>query len=457
MVEHKLSDKVITETVIRCIQWLARHKEIPLSIQEVPSTDDTADARDPGLPTKAGTTLNPTQIFEASSQTRRPSDIGSSGRAPSPPSPRTPLLNQAETSDDEMVVVQLGQEKKRGPPTTLVEALRAKQNKTGAAQSEEKGNALDMLSVARRVEARDFDNKVSSRDICALGGAVLGDVFGGRGQKRLADAFVYLYARQDRPPLERVLEATAETLAQQIRDAGSTVLSDFTVQWARAVQHDSPRASAVEDIQVLHTKVSVVRQWDTWSRPDRLKDDKELEEFLDKKGIAHTKHAPLSNRISKYLSQQLAIPPNQLTKKIYNWTPLVVMADVFGQGIFALMPKSLLTSYNSLRVRDKVSKEAKFRAIVTVIAEELPDLVKLSRYCDEYIVQPILLGQLEHGRAPKLNIRVPGISMAVEGDLTRLRQTSIPGLVCAEWNMPPHGSVEELEESDPNEDADDSG
>lgn len=51
----------------------------------------------------------------------------------------------------------------------------------GAARGEEKDNVLDILFVVRRVEVRDFDNKVSSRDICTLGSAMLGDVFGGRG------------------------------------------------------------------------------------------------------------------------------------------------------------------------------------------------------------------------------------------------------------------------------------
>jgi hypothetical protein len=435
-----LPDEVVEKTMIRCLQWVAKHKEIPISVQgAIPSTEDSTGARDPRLPSGPAAVLHPTQLFEASSQPRitpdNPSGIAS-------PQLNQLFLDQAEASDDEPIVVHLAQKTKirTDAPTTLVDALRAK-NKKG----DGKDCGLNVLTVARRVQARQFDETVSSRDICTLGAAVLGDVFGARGQKRLAEAFVYLYTSRSKPPLERVLETTVGVVAQQIRDAGFAALSEFTTQWARAVQYDSPRATAIEDIQALHTKVSVVRQWEVWSQPDRLKADNTLSDFLDREGIVHTKHAPLSNRISKYLGKQLGFSSGQVTKKIYNWTPLAIMADVFGQGVFALIPKSLLTSYNSLRVTDGGTKEAKFRTIVEAIAEELPDLVRICGYCDKYIVQPVLSGGLEDGRALLLDLNVPGITMALDGELQKLRQTSILGLVSTESHMPPLGSVRELD------------
>ncbi|PCD21121.1 hypothetical protein AU210_016547 [Fusarium oxysporum f. sp. radicis-cucumerinum] len=125
------------------------------------------------------------------------------GDIPSRPSASL-ILTQVPQTDDEPIVVRLGAGA-RAPkqalggddkPATLVEALRAKSRLKN--HPEEGDEAFDTLAVALRLQERDFGGRLSSQEICVIGTAVLHEVFGGRGQKRLADALTHLYGRHPR-------------------------------------------------------------------------------------------------------------------------------------------------------------------------------------------------------------------------------------------------------------------
>ena len=42
--------------------------------------------------------------------------------------------------------------------------------------------------------------------------------------------------------------------------------------------------------------------------------------------------------------------------------------------------------YNSVRIKNKILKETKFRTITATIVKKLPNLVKLYTYYNEYII-----------------------------------------------------------------------
>ncbi|KAH7168157.1 uncharacterized protein B0J16DRAFT_393611 [Fusarium flagelliforme] len=86
---------------------------------------------------------------------------------------------------------------------------------------------------------KDFGGRLSSQEICVIGITVLYEVFGSRGQKRLADALTHLYGRHPRRHLAEI-DRNAGRVADEIRKDGPATLSSFTLRWAQAVQHDSP-------------------------------------------------------------------------------------------------------------------------------------------------------------------------------------------------------------------------
>ncbi|KAK2667879.1 hypothetical protein RAB80_017070 [Fusarium oxysporum f. sp. vasinfectum] len=200
------------------------------------------------------------------------------GDIPSRPSASL-ILTQVSQTDDEPVVIRLGAGA-RAPkqalggddkPATLVEALRAKSRLKN--HPEEGDEAFDTLAVARRLQERDFG-----------GTAVLHEVFGGRGQKRLADALTHLYGRRARRYLAE-LDRNAGRVADEIRKGGRATLSSFTLRWAQAVQHDSPDMVTIDDIRLIDMKVSLVREWDRLSSPAATGSNRDIEDFLAKDGI----------------------------------------------------------------------------------------------------------------------------------------------------------------------------
>ncbi|KAL9562777.1 hypothetical protein ACKAV7_012963 [Fusarium commune] len=123
-------------------------------------------------------------------------------------------------TDDEPVVIRLG-------AATLVEALRAKSRLKN--HPEEGDKAFDTLAIARRLQERDFSSRLSLQEICVIGTAVLYKVFGGQGQKRLADALTHLYGRHLRRYLAE-LDQKAGRVADEIRKGGPVTLSSFTLR-----------------------------------------------------------------------------------------------------------------------------------------------------------------------------------------------------------------------------------
>ncbi|KAH7169608.1 hypothetical protein DER46DRAFT_624737 [Fusarium sp. MPI-SDFR-AT-0072] len=210
---------------------------------------------------------------------------------------------------------------------------------------------------------RDFGGRLSSQEICVIGLAVLHEVFGDRGQKRLADALTYLYGRHLR-----------RHLADLDRNAG------------RAVQHDSPNMLTIDDIRLIDMKVSLVREWDRWSNPAAIGSNKDIKDFLVKNGIDTNAGLALLMRIAKYLSRKLGIPEGTLAKKIYAWRPLAVMANVFGAGIYVFVSRSLFTCYNKIHLTDGIKKEDKFRAMTLAVVDEIPDLLEICQASYAHVV-----------------------------------------------------------------------
>ncbi|KAI3573867.1 hypothetical protein IWW34DRAFT_129109 [Fusarium oxysporum f. sp. albedinis] len=370
------------------------------------------------------------------------------GDIPSRPSASL-ILTQVPQTDDEPVVIRLGAGA-RAPkqalggddkPATLVEALRAKSRLKN--HPEEGDEAFDTLAVARRLQERDFGGRLSSQEICVIGTAVLHEVFGGRGQKRLADALTHLYGRHPRRYLAE-LDRNAGRVADEIRKGGPATLSSFTLRWAQAVQHDSPDMVTIDDIRLIDMKVSLVREWDRWSSPAATGSNRDIEDFLAKNGIDANAGLALSTRIAKYLSRKLGLPEGTLAKKVYAWRPLTVMADVFGAGIYVFVSRSLFTCYNKIHPTDGIKKEDKFRAMALAVADELPNLLEICEASYKHVVQPVLKPLLPGNNMQDLSrdLRVPGVQMATDGDLHSLRKTSIPELLGV--YIPPRGFVEEL-------------
>ena len=401
----------------------------------------------PLFPPLPGALLGGTQGFPDALNTYR--DDNEDSNIPSRPSANL-NLTQVPQTDDETVVIRLGagaRAPKQGlggddKPTTLVEALRAKSRLKN--HSEEGHQAFDTLAVARRLQERDFGGRLSSQEICVIGITVLYEVFGSRGQKRLADALTHLYGRHPRRYLAN-LDRNAGRVADKIRKDGPATLSSFTLHWAQAVQHDSPNMLTIEDIRLIDIKVSLVREWDRWSNPAATGSNKDIEDFLVKNGIDTNAGPALSTRIAKYLSRKLGLPEGTLAKKIYTWRPLAVMADVFGAGIYVFVSRSLFTCYNKIRPTDGIKKEDKFRAMALAVADEIPDLLEICQASYAHVVRPVLESLLAGNNMQDLSrdLRVPGVQMATGGDLHSLRKTSIPELlgIC----ISPGGFVEELD------------
>uniref|UniRef100_A0A0D2YEZ6 Uncharacterized protein n=1 Tax=Fusarium oxysporum (strain Fo5176) TaxID=660025 RepID=A0A0D2YEZ6_FUSOF len=269
-----------------------------------------------------------------------------------------------------------------------------------------------------------------------VGTAVLHEVFGGRGQKRLADALTHLYGRHPRRYLAE-LDRNVGRVADEIRKGGPATLSSFTLRWAQAVQHDSPDMVTIDDIRLIDMKVSLVREWDRWSNPAATGSNRDIEDFLTNNGIDANAGLALSTRIAKYLSRKLGLPEGTLAKKIYAWRPLTVMADVFGAGIYVFVSRSLFTCYNKIHPTDGIKKEDKFRAMVLAVADELPNLLEICEASYKHVVQPVLKPLLPGNNMQDLSrdLRVPGVQMATDGDLHSLRKTSIPELLGEEMLM----------------------
>jgi len=453
LVKQGIPEHLVSQLAKRCVQ---------VNDEEgAPGTDSHTGCVKPLPPPSTGALLGGTQLFQASNQVSPDmlndqddnggdddDDDDDDDNTPSRPSP-------------DLVVIQLGaggRAMKQGPdgdgkPATLVEALQAKLSCGSRKNHHEEGDeSFDRLAIARRLQDRDFEGRLSSQEICVMGMAVLHEVFGSRGQKRLADALMHVYGQHPRQHLAD-LELNAGKVADEIRKGGQVTLSHFTRCWAQAVQHDSPHISTIEDIRLLDMKVSLVRKWDRWSSPAATELDRDIEEFLVKNGI--DRGPALSTRISKYLSMKLGLPDGSLAKKIYAWRPLAIMADVFGPGSYVFVSRSLFTCYNKVRQTDGIRKEDKFRAIVLAVADELPDLFRICDASDVHIVQPTLHNAISDNSTQDLirDFRVPGIQMATDNDLCKLRKTSISELLGVD--MPPAGPVEELDNAREGDDDDD--
>jgi hypothetical protein len=400
----------------------------------------------PLFPPLPGALLGGTQVFPNAPNTYQ-DDIEDGGITSRPSTNLVPT--QASQPNDETVVVRLGADArtpKQGlggddKPTTLVEALQAKSRLKN--HSEEGHEAFDTLAVARRLQERDFGGRLSSQEICVIGITVLYEVFGSRGQKRLADALTHLYGRHPRRHLAEI-DRNAGRVADEIRKDGPATLSSFTLRWAQAVQHDSPNMLTIDDIRLIDMKVSLVREWDRWSSPAATGSDGDIDDYLSKNGIDANAGLALSTRISRYLSRKLGLPEGTLAKKIYAWRPLTVMADVFGAGIYVFVSRSLFTCYNKIRSTDGTKKEDKFRAMALAVADELPDLLEICEASYTHVVLPVLKPLVQGNDIQDLSrdVRVPGVQMATGGDLHSLRKMPIPELLGV--RIHPRGFVEEL-------------
>lgn len=446
LVKKGISEHLAYELAKHCVQ---------ASVEEDDSgTDshhrDVSRVDKPLFPPLPGVLLRGTQLFQASTQVpNNYRDDNEDGDIPSLPSANL-ILTQATQTDNEPVVVQLGagaRAPKQGlggddKPTTLMEALRAKNKLKN--HPEEGCEAFDTLAVAQRLQEKDFNGRLSSQEICVIGVAVLHEVFGGRGQKRLTDALTHLYGRHPRRHLAD-LDRNASRVADEISKGGPVTLSSFTLRWAQAAQHDSPNMSTIDDIRLVDMKVSLVREWDRWSSPAATGSNGDIEDFLTKNGIDANAGLTLSTRIAKYLSRKLNLPEGTLAKKIYAWRPLTVMADVFGAGIYVFVSRSLFTCYNKIRSTDGIKKEDKFRAMALAVADELPELLEICKASYTHVVQPVLKPLLPGDSVQDLSgeLRVPGVQMAIDDDSYTLLKASIPELLGV--RIPPGGFVEELD------------
>jgi hypothetical protein len=455
LVKQGIPEHLVCTIAKRCVQ---------INDEEgAPGTDSHTSRVKPLLPPSTDALLGGTQLFQASTQVspgvlddKDDDEDGNNDNddTPSRPSPNL-ILTQAPQTNDELVVIQLGaggRASKQGlggdhKPATLVEALRAKLSHGGRKNHhhEEGGKSFDILAVARRLQGRDFGGRLSSQEICVIGMAVLHEVFGSQGQRRLASALMHLYGRHPQQHLAD-LNRNAGRVADEIRKQGPVTLSNFTRRWAQAVQHDGPNISTIDDIRLIDMKVSLVREWDRWSSQAATESNGDIEDFLAKNGIGANTGLALATRISKYLSRKLGLPEGALPKKIYAWRPLTVMADVFGAGSYVFVSRSLFTCYNKIRATDGIKKEDKFRAMALAVADELPDLLEICEASYTYVVQPALKAAASDSyRTQNLvtDLRVPGIQMAIGDDLSKLRKTSISELLGV--YIPLIGSVEELE------------
>ncbi|KAL3587401.1 hypothetical protein FPOAC2_13297 [Fusarium poae] len=446
LVKKGIPEHLVHELAKQCIQTNDEEDD-----SETDSQRDASRMKKPLVsPTPGLLSRRGTQLVQASTQvSNNHQDNKEDGGIPSRSSANRALTQTPRTGGDEPIVVRLGaggRTQKQGlsgdkKPATLVEALRAKSRHKK--HGEEGDDAFDSLAVARRLQRRDFGGKLSSHDICVIGMAVLHEVFGGKGQKRLADTLTHLYGHHPRQHLAD-LSRNAGRVADEIRKSGPEMLSSFTLRWAQAVQHDSPNMSTVDDIRLADMKVSLVREWDYWSSQAAIGSEREIEDFLAKNGLGANTGA-LSIRIAKYLSRQLGLPDGILAKKIYAWRPLTVMADVFGDGIYVFVSRSLFTCYNKLHPTHGIKKEDKFRAMALAVADELPDLLEICKASYTHIVQPVLKSRIpgdNNIQDLSRDLRVPGVQMATYGHLYSLRKTSIPQLHGIHMSL--SGFVEEL-------------
>lgn len=447
LVKKGIPEHLAYELAKRCVQ---------ASDEEGDSETDSHNVRRVEKPLfPPGTLLKGTQLFQTSTQVlphvlNNHGDDNEDSDILSRPS-TNPILTQVPQTDDEPVVIRLGagaRAPKQGlggddKPITLVEALKAK-NRLRYHSEEGHHRAFDTLAVAQRLQERDFGGRLSSQEIRVIGIAVLHEVFGDRGQKRLTDALTHLYGRHPRRHLAD-LDRNAGRVADEIRESGQATLSSFTLRWAQAVQHDSPNMLTIEDIRLVDMKVSLVREWDRWSNPAATGSNKDIEDFLANNGIDTNVGLSLSTRIAKYLSRKLCLPEGTLAKKIYAWRPLAVMVDVFGPGIYVFVSRSLFTCYNKIRTTDGIKKEDKFRAMALAVADEVPELLEICQASYAHVVQPVLESLVAGSNMQDLSrdLRVPGVQMATDGDQYSLRKTSIPELlgIC----ISPRGFVEELD------------
>ncbi|KAG5746172.1 hypothetical protein H9Q70_011137 [Fusarium xylarioides] len=393
LVKKGISEHLAYELAKRCVQ---------ASDEEGDSETDSHNVRRVEKPLfPPGTLLKGTQLFQASTQVlphvlNNHGDHNEDSGTPSRPS-ANPVPTQVPQTDDEPVVIRLG-----------AEALQAKNRFRN--HFEEGHKAFDTLAVARKLQERDFGGRLSSQEICVIGIAVLHEVFGGRGQKRLADALTHLYGQHPRRHLAD-LDRNASRVADEIRKGSPATLSSFTLRWAQAVQHDSPNMLTIDDIRLIDMKVSLVREWDRWSSSAATGSNGDIENFFAKNGIDANAGSALSTRIAKYLSRKLKLPEGTLAKKIYAWRPLTVMADVFGAGIYVFVSRSLFTCYNKIRPTDSIKKEDKFRTMALAVVDEIPDLLGICKASYTHVIQPILESLLTGNNIQYLSrdLRVPGV------------------------------------------------
>ena len=343
-------------------------------------------------------------------------------------------------------------------PRGLVQLLQKKIQTEPDRKNRPGSDVLGRLDAAARLEKRVFPETVSSNDVQTFVLVLLSDVFGNRGTKRLAGAFLEQYANEADQRLVQSLKDTAEQTEAAghkyegtAGHPGSNRLATFTSQLSRAVSHDAPTYSVAEDIRMLQTKASLVRDWERWSQSSCV--DTEVATFLDGEGITQDTGVVLTARISAYLAKTTKLPATQLSKKIYGWRPISILAETFGLGVFALLPKSVTTAYNRHRMLGSKSgkKEAKFRAVMDAVVDEMPILRDVCTSLQKYIVDDILAGK----PATLVEDRIPGIKMARDGDTRSLYSTPICvllGIVTSK--LPVTGTVQEIrddEEEDDNE------
>lgn len=298
---------------------------------------------------------------------------------------------------------------------------------------------------------------MSANDLQSVGAVLLGDVFGGRGQKRLADALLELYGDESDRALGRSLQSLADESPPAAGDGnrpGLAKLAAFASRLGHVVSYDAPLRTEAEDIRMLHAKVGLVREWDRWSQPGQA--DRDVAAFLDGQGIARGTGVVLASRVIKYLAKTIDTQPSTLAKKIYAWRPLAILEEALGPGVLALVSKSVCTSYTRLRKEDSAvtTKEAKFRAVVAALVDELPLLLDVCRACDTHVVQTVLAHPAPATPTQALaDLSVPGIRLAVEGEKRLLQHTPICDLLAvAATPYPPRGTVQELADGDSSDD-----
>jgi hypothetical protein len=369
--------------------------------------------------------------------------------------------------------IQIGPDPPPERPANLVQTLRRKLRGEHGEHSKTAplhDDALRRLRAASRLQERPLPGAVSATDLHAVGVVLLGDVFGGRGQKRLVDALLELYGDEADRALGRSLQSLANDAAPPPASPpasgavgrgrpGLTKLAAFASRLGRVVSYDAPPRTQAEDIRMLHAKVELVREWDRWSQPGQA--DRDVAAFLDGEGIARGKGVVLASRVIKYLAKTIDTQPNTLAKKIYAWRPLAILEEAFGPGVLALVSKSVGTSYTRLRndASAATTKETKFRAVVAALVDELPLLLDVCRACDAHVVQAVLARPAQAApRQALADLAVPGIKMAVEGEKRLLQRTPICDLLAvAAVPYPPQGTVQELVDSDSSDDGGEDG